>query len=374
MNNVQLNVSGEAWLQDVDLMRLMSHLNQNGDDARIVGGAVRDTLLNIFWKRKRKVGDVDIASKLTPQENIKILEEAGIDVVPTGLKHGTITAIINKQHFEITTLRKDVSTDGRHAEVEFSKDWTEDAKRRDFTINALYLDMDGNIYDPLGGFKDIKAARVCFIGDARTCIRGDALRILRFFRFASDIEVGGVDEKGVLAAVELKEMINTLSGERIRDEFKKIDDQVEDFLDKLWNDKEASATDSNTVIDDIATNLLPEWIFYRQYKSLCNGWILAKRAECTWKVANTVAGERLDQIDANSACMNLVKNKLNIYSQVAYDTMKINKSDVREDRLQEWVVQELRTKYDALMSLMTTIIWHIGRMARWITHWTPDPK
>ena len=157
-------------------------------------------------------------------------------------------------------------------------------------------------------------------------------------------------------------------------EFKKIDDQVEDFLDKLWNDKEASATDSNTVIDDIATNLLPEWIFYRQYKSLCNGWILAKRAECTWKVANTVAGERLDQIDANSACMNLVKNKLNIYSQVAYDTMKINKSDVREDRLQEWVVQELRTKYDALMSLMTTIIWHIGRMARWITHWTPDPK
>lgn len=157
-------------------------------------------------------------------------------------------------------------------------------------------------------------------------------------------------------------------------EFKKIDDQVENFLDKLWQDKEAPATDSNTVIDDIAKNLLPEGIFYRQYKTLCNGWLLAKRAECTWKIPNITAGNRLENTSQDSACMSLVKNKLNIYSQVAYDTMKINKSDVREDRLQEWVVQELRTKYDALIDLMGAIIWNIGRLARWITHWTPDPK
>lgn len=156
-------------------------------------------------------------------------------------------------------------------------------------------------------------------------------------------------------------------------EFKKIDDQIESFIDKLDRDKEASATDSNTVIDDIATNLLPEWFFYRQYKSLCNGWILAKRSQCTWSVPNTVAWSRLDGMNSNTACMNLVKNKLDIYSQVAYDTMKLNKSDVREDRLQEWVIQELRTKYDALIDLMAAIIWNIWRLARWITHWTPDP-
>jgi hypothetical protein len=157
-------------------------------------------------------------------------------------------------------------------------------------------------------------------------------------------------------------------------EFRKIDDQIENFLDKLGQDKEASATDSNTVIDDIATNLLPEWIYYRQFKSLCNGWLLAKRAQCTWKIPNTTAGNRLANTWWETACMNLVKNKLNIYSQVAYDTMKINKSDVREDRLQEWVVQQLRTKYDKLIDMMAGILWNIGRLARWITHWTTDPK
>jgi len=109
-------------------------------------------------------------------------------------------------------------------------------------------------------------------------------------------------------------------------EFGKIDDKLEAFLDKLENDKEASATDSNTVIDDITTNLSQEGIFYRQYKSLCNGWLLAKRSECAWKIPNTVAALKLDPLNADTACMNLVKNKLNIYSQVAYDTMKINKA------------------------------------------------
>jgi len=222
MSNVQLNISGENWFKDPDLLAVMSALNKDGDNARVVGGAVRDTLLNIFWKRKRKIGDVDLASKLVPEENMSRLKHAGINVIPTGIKHGTVTAILNNKPFEITTLRRDVTTDGRHAEVEFTEDWVEDAKRRDFTINALYLDQHGDVYDPLDGFDDIKRAKVCFIGDAKKRIEEDALRILRFFRFSSDIEVGGVDEQGMLACVELKNMIRGLSGERIREEFKKI--------------------------------------------------------------------------------------------------------------------------------------------------------
>jgi len=157
-------------------------------------------------------------------------------------------------------------------------------------------------------------------------------------------------------------------------EFRKIDDQIENFLARIDQDKEASVTDSNTLINDIATNLLPEGIYHRQFKALCNGWLLAKRSECSWSIPNITAGNRLANPWWESDCMVLVENKLNIYSQVAYDIIKLNKSDVREDRLQEWVVQELRTKYDKLMDLMTTIIWHVWRLARWITHWTPDPR
>lgn len=222
MNTVPLNLGDAKWLKAPELRALMSVLNEYPGEARIVGGAVRDALLNIFWQKKRNVGDVDIASTLTPEENMKRLERAGIKVIPTGLKHGTVTAVIDKKHFEITTLRRDVSTDGRHAEVEYTDDWTEDAKRRDFTINALYLDMDGKVYDPLDGFKDLKAVRVSFIGDANKRIEEDALRILRFFRFSADIEVGGVDEAGMLACAENKSLIGNLSGERIWQEFQKI--------------------------------------------------------------------------------------------------------------------------------------------------------
>ncbi len=222
MNGVLLNIGDSKWLRKPELLAVMSVLNEHPGEARIVGGAVRDALLNIFWQNKRKIGDIDIASTLRPEENMKRLERAGIKVIPTGLDHGTITAVIDKKHFEITTLRRDVSTDGRHALVEYTDNWIEDAKRRDFTINAFYVDINGVVFDPLDGFKDLKAAKVRFIGDARERIREDALRILRFFRFSSDIEVGGVDEAGMLACVELKNMIKDLSGERVWQEFGKI--------------------------------------------------------------------------------------------------------------------------------------------------------
>ncbi len=222
MNNVPLNIGEADWLKEDALVRIMNILNEGDACARIVGGTVRDALLNIYWNRSKKLGDLDIASTASPEDNMNRLEDEGIKVIPTGLKHGTITAVIDKKYFEITTLRKDVETDGRHAVVEYTDDWAEDARRRDFTINALYLDLDGTIHDPLGGFADLKAAKVRFIGDARDRIREDALRILRFFRFSSDIEVGGVDEAGMLACVELKEMIRDLSGERIWQELQKI--------------------------------------------------------------------------------------------------------------------------------------------------------
>lgn len=222
MNNAPLNIGSEKWLQNPELRQVMNALGADDGNAKIVGGAVRDALHNIFWKKKRTIGDVDIASKLTPDQNINRLETAGIKVIPTGIKHGTVTAVINGKYFEITTLRRDVKTDGRHAEVAFTDDWTEDAKRRDFTINAFYLDLDGCVYDPLGGLEDIKRAKIRFIGNARARIQEDALRILRLFRFSSEFEVGGVDEEGLLASVELKSMIGELSGERIWQEFQKI--------------------------------------------------------------------------------------------------------------------------------------------------------
>ncbi|MCC3859594.1 CCA tRNA nucleotidyltransferase [Pseudemcibacter aquimaris] len=222
MQNAPLNIGTEKWLKMKELRQVMNALGSDDGHAKIVGGAVRDALFNIFWKKKRAIGDIDIASRLTPDVNMERLEKAGIKVIPTGIDHGTVTAVINKKHFEITTLRSDVSTDGRHAEVEFTDDWIEDAKRRDFTINAFYLDLDGTVYDPLGGFDDLKRAKIRFIGDAKKRIEEDALRILRLFRFSSEFDVGGVDEEGLLASVELKSMIRELSGERIWQELSKI--------------------------------------------------------------------------------------------------------------------------------------------------------
>jgi len=156
-------------------------------------------------------------------------------------------------------------------------------------------------------------------------------------------------------------------------EFKKIDDEVEEFLVNLWNDKQASVDNKDEVIDEIANNLIPPTGYYQQYKALCNGWILAKRASC-WVIPITVAWERVENYGGETACMNLVWNKLDIYAQVANDTMKLNIAQVRGDRLQSTIIQELRGKFNTLISMMTTIIWNVGRLARWVTHWTPDPK
>ena len=191
---------------------VMRALTRDGAEARFVGGAVRNALLD------EKVGDIDIATPLVPEEVMARLQAAGLGAVPTGIAHGTITAIAGGRPFEVTTLRRDVTTDGRRATVAFSTNWAEDAARRDFTMNALYAGEDGKIFDYTGGLADLRARRVRFVGDPRTRIREDYLRILRLFRFHAWYGKGEIDRKALAAAVEEKAGLKTLSGERVQKE------------------------------------------------------------------------------------------------------------------------------------------------------------
>ncbi|HMS19392.1 CCA tRNA nucleotidyltransferase [uncultured Sphingorhabdus sp.] len=205
------------WLHDLALRRVIDALTVDGQSPRIVGGAVRDALLGI------EVADVDIATPLVPGEIIRRLEAARIKAVPTGIDHGTITAVVDGHTFEITTLRRDVSTDGRRATVEFATDWIEDAARRDFTINALYADPESReIFDYFDGQTDLKAHHVRFIGDADQRIAEDHLRILRLFRFHARFGQGAIDADALRTASAHANKLMALSRERIADELRKL--------------------------------------------------------------------------------------------------------------------------------------------------------
>ena len=185
--------------------------------ARFVGGCVRNAVLG------REVDDIDIATTLTPDEATSALQTKGLRVAPTGVEHGTVTAISEHRPYEITTLRRDVSTDGRRAVVAFSTDWAEDAMRRDFRLNALYLDPEGRLYDPTGeGLADAHAGRIVFVGDAMVRIREDYLRILRFFRFLAWFGQGEPDAAAVEACRALKETLSGRSAERTQKELLKL--------------------------------------------------------------------------------------------------------------------------------------------------------
>jgi len=185
-------------------------------NARFVGGAVRDSLLG------RPVTDIDLATPLLPEEVSRRLEAAGLKAVPVGIAHGTVTAVAHGEPFQITTLRKDVETYGRHARVAFTDDWKADAARRDFTMNALYADHEGRISDYFGGLADALAGRVRFIGDAKERITEDALRILRFFRFHAHYGRDGLDAEGLAACRRTCAMLDLLSIERVRDELLRL--------------------------------------------------------------------------------------------------------------------------------------------------------
>ncbi|HEY5829800.1 MAG TPA: CCA tRNA nucleotidyltransferase [Hyphomicrobiaceae bacterium] len=195
---------------------MFSALASRGFAARAVGGAVRNTLLG------RPVGDIDLATAAPPEEVIAAAKAAGLAAVPTGIAHGTITVIAEHVPYEVTTLREDVETHGRHATVAFTADWAADARRRDFTINALYCAADGEVFDPLEGYADLAQRRVRFIGDARARIREDYLRILRFFRFTAEYGEGPPDTDGLGACVAEREGLAILSAERVRQELLRL--------------------------------------------------------------------------------------------------------------------------------------------------------
>jgi tRNA nucleotidyltransferase/poly(A) polymerase len=205
-----------VWLREGALGRLLATLNRDGEEARIVGGAVRNALLG------EPIGEVDIATTALPAEVTRRAAAAGFKPVPTGIEHGTVTVVIDGRPFEVTTLREDVETFGRHANVRFGRDWRKDAGRRDFTMNALSATADGAVHDYVGGLEDLRLRRVRFIGDASTRIAEDYLRILRFFRFHAAYGHGAPDRDGVKACIAGRAGLAQLSRERVRMELLKL--------------------------------------------------------------------------------------------------------------------------------------------------------
>ncbi|GAA0201917.1 poly(A) polymerase [Brevundimonas nasdae] len=214
-----VSMADQPWLTAAATRAVMKALEGAGGPgcARFVGGCVRNSLMG------QGVDDIDIATRLRPEQTIAALKAAGLKAVPTGVEHGTVTGVSERQPYEITTLRRDVETDGRRAVVAFTEDWAEDAARRDFRLNALYADADGTVFDPTGGgLEDAAAGRIVFVGEAETRIREDYLRILRFFRFYAWYGQGAPDAVGLAACGALKDGMGQLSAERVSRELLKL--------------------------------------------------------------------------------------------------------------------------------------------------------
>jgi poly(A) polymerase len=209
-------IAPPGWVAEQAVTTVLAALGADGAVVRFVGGCVRDTLL------ARPIGDIDIATPDPPDTVLTLLDAAAIKAVPTGIAHGTITAVVPPRHFEITTLRRDVETFGRHARVAFTDDWAADAARRDFTMNALFLDEAGRVFDPVDGLADLRAGRVRFVGDAEARIREDVLRLLRFYRFHAHYGRGAPDAAARGACRALAALLPGLSGERVAAELFKL--------------------------------------------------------------------------------------------------------------------------------------------------------
>ena len=211
-------LSDAPWLRSGPAARVLGLLNADGEEARVVGGAVRNALLGV------PIVDIDVATTAVPNEVLRRAKAAGIKSVPTGIEHGTVTLVADGQPFEVTTLREDTETFGRKAKVAFGRDWVGDAHRRDFTINALSADLDGVVHDYVGGLADIAERRVRFIGDPKQRIEEDYLRILRFFRIHAAFGAGEVNREGYLACIGARAGLASLSAERVRMEIVKPTD------------------------------------------------------------------------------------------------------------------------------------------------------
>lgn len=231
-----------------ELRELTKIIRNNGGEARFVGGCVRDSIL------EREISDIDLATTLKPEKAMKILTASGMKAIPTGLKHGTFTTLVNSKHVEITTLRQDISCDGRHAEVSFTENWKEDAQRRDFTFNALYMDIEGNIYDYFSGLDDLAHRRLHFVGEPYKRIEEDYLRILRVFRFQAYVCKSPLSETILEACTKYRKRISLLSGERIQGEIFKLL-SYKDFLSTVFTMQEAKILEEILATKVIFANL-----------------------------------------------------------------------------------------------------------------------
>lgn len=216
MSRPQPHLGDASWLTGGPLARILDILDRDGEEARVVGGAVRNALIG------QPVHEIDVATTARPDEVLRRAEQAHMRAVPTGIDHGTVTLVAEGTPYEVTTLREDVETFGRKARVEFGRDWRRDAERRDFTINALSLSRDGVVHDYVGGLADLDARRVRFIGDAAQRIAEDYLRILRFFRFHAAYGDGEPDPAALHACIVAREGLSSLSRERVRMELLKL--------------------------------------------------------------------------------------------------------------------------------------------------------
>lgn len=242
------SLAGAEWLVRPQTQRLLAALSAAGHQSRAVGGCVRNALMGL------PVTDIDIATTMLPEQTMAVAKLAGMAAIPTGIEHGTVTVVVDHLPFEVTTLRRDVATDGRRAVVAFTQDWAEDAARRDFTMNALYCDADGTVFDPLGGYADLQARRVRFIGDADQRIREDYLRILRFFRFHATYGAGALDADGTLACTRARDGLRQLSAERVGAELMKLLAAERSF------DAIMAMFDAGVLVDVIGTPpLLARW-------------------------------------------------------------------------------------------------------------------
>ena len=230
---------------------IFSYLNDIGKESavRFVGGCVRKAICG------ESIDDIDLATSFEPNEVKKRLNKENIKVLDTGISHGTVTAILNKKKFEITTLRKDVSTDGRHANVEFTSNWEEDASRRDFTINAIYADIEGRIFDPLNGISDLQNGIIKFIGSSEERIQEDYLRILRYFRFFTQYSKVDYDQNIIRSIKQYINGLNKISNERIFDELKKI-----------LRLKNVYRLFSHNTSKEIFLNIFPQFQYYERLK------------------------------------------------------------------------------------------------------------
>jgi len=230
---------------------IFSYLNDIGKESavRFVGGCVRKAISG------ESIDDIDLATSFEPDEVKKRLNKENIKVLDTGISHGTVTVILNEKKFEITTLRKDVSTDGRHANVEFTSNWEEDASRRDFTINAIYADIEGRIFDPLNGISDLQNGIIKFIGSSEERIQEDYLRILRYFRFFTQYSKVDYDQNIIRSIKQYINGLNKISNERIFDELKKI-----------LRLKNVYRLFSHNTSKEIFLNIFPQFKYYERLK------------------------------------------------------------------------------------------------------------